>query len=323
MLVKLQQCVADLGWCCLSSTWIDTNARYEFICARGHVFERTAATLLYRSGGAPVCAQCEDAGLRDRWLDKLAERGGTLLNGPFTGLMRRYRIRCAAGHEWDVQGRKISEGRWCPDCARTESKHRGWHADSLMQLQAAAQAKDGRCLSTEYTVRGRKYKFECAHGHRWEAKASDIFRGTWCSRCAKLISAGQVDPNGLVRLEAAARRRGGVCLATAYHGAGKKYPFRCAAGHEWLAIASQVWLGHWCRQCANLKRRHTIEDMQDLAAMRGGLCLSTEYRGRRVKLMWQCHRGHTWETRPVNISAGKWCPQCAILGRVRVTNNSS
>ena len=61
--------------------------------------------------------------------------------------------------------------------------------------------------------------------------------------------------------------------------------------------------------------------MQALAATRGGLCLSTEYHGKGVKLTWQCHRGHVWETRPLNVRAGNWCPQCAILDRVRAKNN--
>ena len=121
--------------------------------------------------------------------------------------------------------------------------------------------------------------------------------------------------------QAAAREKGGVCLADAYVGSAEKYPFRCAVGHEWVAIASQIWLGRWCRQCTGLKLRQTIDDMRALAAARGGLCLSTEYQGRRTKLTWQCHRGHVWESRPINISAGTWCPQCAITNRTRRRDN--
>jgi hypothetical protein len=101
----------------------------------------------------------------------------------------------------------------------------------------------------------------------------------------------------------------------------ERYRFRCAAGHEWDAIASQIWLGHWCLQCARLKQRLTIGHVQALAAERGGLCLSTEYRGRDAKLTWQCHRGHVWDTRPANVRAGEWCPSCAILNRIEKRNS--
>ena len=113
------------------------------------------------------------------------------------------------------------------------------------------------------------------------------------------------------------RRLFGRCLCRF----SRKIPFRCAVGHEWVAIASQIWLGRWCRQCTGLKLRQTIDDMRALAAARGGLCLSTEYQGRRTKLTWQCHRGHVWESRPINISAGTWCPQCAITNRTRRRDN--
>ena len=131
MLERLRQCVAQYGWQCLASEWLGVNSRHPFACARGHVFERVALTLLYRNGGAPVCISCQQEDIRDRWLAKLAERGGTLLNGPFIGLFARYQIRCAAGHEWSVEGRKISEGRWCPSCAHGDATRRsccseGW-----------------------------------------------------------------------------------------------------------------------------------------------------------------------------------------------------
>lgn len=321
MLERLRQCVAKYGWQCLTSEWMGVNSRHQFACARGHVFERVALTLLYRNSGAPVCIFCQQEDIRDRWLGKLAERGGTLLSGPFVGLFARYQIRCAAGHEWSVEGRKISEGRWCPICAHGDATRRSCCSDGLARLHAKAQERDGKCLSSNYTIESRLYRFECAKGHRWEARANDIFRGTWCGRCAKLTTSGQVDPNGLARLQAAAREKGGVCLTDAYVGSAAKYPFRCAMGHEWVAIASQIWLGHWCRQCAGQKLRQTIDDMRALATARGGLCLSKEYQGRRTKLTWQCHRGHIWESRPINISAGTWCPQCAITNRTRRRDN--
>ncbi|WP_041490366.1 hypothetical protein [Burkholderia ambifaria] len=322
MLPRLQECLNAYGWRCLSTTWSDSNARYQIACARGHTFERIATTLLYRTS-APKCAECEAEDLRERWFATVSARGGELVEGVFTGLQPRYRLRCADGHEWEAQGRKIAEGSWCPACARAERAEENRHTDGLARLHAAAEAKGGRCLATDYTIGRRKYPFECAQGHRWEAEGHEVLRGRWCGRCAKRANAAQrgIDPAGLKRLQDAAREQGGQCLAAEYRGSTEKYPFRCAAGHEWQAKASQIWLGHWCRQCADLNLRSSIEEMQALAATRGGLCLSTEYHGKGVKLTWQCHRGHVWETRPLNVRAGNWCPQCAILDRVRAKNN--
>ena len=58
-----------------------------------------------------------------------------------------------------------------------------------------------------------------------------------------------------------------------------------------------------------------------LDAARGGLYLVSAYHGKRVKLTWPSHRGHVWETQPWNVRSSKWCPECAILDRVRAKND--
>ncbi|WP_250473638.1 hypothetical protein [Caballeronia sp. GAFFF1] len=45
-----------------------------------------------------------------RCMAPVARHGATLISGAFTGLLNRYRLRSANGHEWQAQGRKISEG---------------------------------------------------------------------------------------------------------------------------------------------------------------------------------------------------------------------
>ena len=57
--------------------------------------------------------------------------------------------------------------------------------------------------------------------------------------------------------------------------------------------------------------KKTIDDMRQIAAQRGGHCLSTEYAGARKPLLWKCKSGHEWQAIPVNItSRNSWCPYC-------------
>jgi len=56
--------------------------------------------------------------------------------------------------------------------------------------------------------------------------------------------------------------------------------------------------------------KYTIEDMQELAVLRGGRCLSKEYWNIRTKLTWKCERGHSWDAFPRIIIQGGWCLQC-------------
>lgn len=317
-LVKLIRRASELGWRCLARTWNGYHARYAFECPNGHLQERQAVAVTY---GIPVCRHCEADAIRDRWMATLARRGGELVEGTFTGLEKRYRLRCAKGHEWEAQGGKIAGGYWCPGCRNERMARRHLRADGLERLQVAAREKGGRCLTTEYTGGSGYYPFECALGHRWSAQGAEIVRGQWCPGCKKKVigaktGARQFYRDGLQRLQEAARQHGGTCLATTYTGAKSHYPFRCAHGHGWEARANQVWYGKWCRECYWDSLKHSIQEMQALARSHGGECVSSEYVDTRTKLQWRCERGHAWSTRPaVIIRGGGWCPLCANLER--------
>jgi hypothetical protein len=116
-----------------------------------------------------------------------------------------------------------------------------------------------------------------------------------------------------------AASRGGKCLSGAYITDKTKLLWQCAKGHQWEARPTNIKQGKWCPRCAKLKQAETfrlgIEVMQQLAASRGGKCLSATYVNSLTKLSWQCAEGHQWEARPTNIKQGAWCPTCARLKR--------
>lgn len=120
--------------------------------------------------------------------------------------------------------------------------------------------------------------------------------------------------NRLLECQAAAARHGGVCLSTYYKDNKTKLKWRCAKGHDWQAIPSNVLRGHWCLICGNEQqgrtKAHSIKVAQKAAAEKGGICLSTEYRNNHIKLRWRCAKGHEWETQASVIISGHWCPKC-------------
>jgi hypothetical protein len=172
---------------------------------------------------------------------------------------------------------------------------------------------------TGYRNLSGRLRFRCPEGHTCETKASQICRGNGCPHCANSEHGrSMVLHDGLAQLKRMAASRGGICLATTYTATTAKYPFRCAHGHEWLRKADLVLRGHWCRRCRDRSRMLTLEQMQELAQARGGRCLSSEYRGSRFKLMWECAHGHAWETTPGTIlDKDRWCPNCARLAQTK------
>jgi len=63
---------------------------------------------------------------------------------------------------------------------------------------------------------------------------------------------------------------------------------------------------------AHLKKNR-IEECQRIAKERGGQCLSTEYKGNKIKLKWQCKEGHEWESNYDTVvgTRRRWCPICS------------
>lgn len=98
--------------------------------------------------------------------------------------------------------------------------------------------------------------------------------------------------------KAIARERGGECLSDEYLNSKTKLPWRCAEGHEWEALPTNIKRGHWCLVCGNHRqgrqKAKSIETTQELARAEGGECLSSEYINNRTKLRWQCVKGHEW-----------------------------
>ncbi|CAG9266286.1 conserved hypothetical protein [Burkholderia diffusa] len=197
------------------------------------------------------------------------------------------------------------------------TKRKGPAPLTLEEMQVIAAIRSGRCLSTQYVNANVRLEWECAEGHRWFAIPNSVKRGTWCRICGVQKTRRTLDD-----VQHAARKLGGRCLSTEYVNGMTPLWFECEAGHRWQALPATVLAGHWCGQCRYARRRKTLEQMQDIAASRGGQCLSTEYRHQRVPLRWRCAAGHEWESTAAVVK-DHWCPHCQHersrtgLGRMR------
>jgi hypothetical protein len=56
----------------------------------------------------------------------------------------------------------------------------------------------------------------------------------------------------------------------------------------------------------------SILEMHKIAFAKGGKCLSHYYVNSRIKLLWQCEKGHQCFATPFSIKVrNSWCPHCA------------
>lgn len=186
---------------------------------------------------------------------------------------------------------------------------------AIYELRRLAERRGGRCLSVQYVSTVSPLQWRCALGHEWQASlASIIRRNTWCPVCA---GNRKLQLRDLCEL---ARERGGRCLSREYLNGRTPLMWQCNFGHRWKAAAEQVKgglhrKGTWCPKCYDQRRIFrplgTIEEMRNLALLRGGTCLSDKYSGSRTKHLWKCQQGHRWHAVPGRIKRGNWCPVCA------------
>lgn len=245
---------------------------------------------------------------------RIVPSGSTLLSKQWGGWHVHYRFRCAQGHEWTrTAASVVYQSRLaCPDCLNNER---------LARIKDAAKAHGGECV--EHTYLGdTPHRFICAHGHHWSALPSRVLAGRWCSRCLLDGKGRQREREGLERLHTLAREQGGQCLAQRYTHRKARYRFRCASGHEWLAIGADIFRGHWCTQCVNIasSKQQRFQDglarLQAAAEARGGQCLSEAYvNSQKTHYRFRCAQGHEWEAIGQSIFRGSWCSKCARQAR--------
>lgn len=108
-----------------------------------------------------------------------------------------------------------------------------------------------------------------------------------------------------------ARAWGGRCTSAAYNGHKVPLRFECDAGHSFSMPMHMLRVGHWCKTCACERATiHSLEEARELAARRGGQCLSKHYQNTREKLQWRCAAGHVWFANLEGVLKGDWCWTC-------------
>lgn len=313
---RLRQQADRSGFECMSTEWGGRNEPYLFRCAAGHELRLTPSAIEQKTQGN--CPSCQAARCLCQLHQRAEKNGVRCLSTEWTGTAGPYLFECAQGHQWQ-RGARLTPA--CPHCGQHGSALARRVSQGLQRLRQAAAARGGQCLSEAYTIGNARYRFRCAEGHEWEAQGHQVFSGTWCPTCARVQRRVEhrAPAEGLARLHAAARAKGGVCLSDSYVGVSASYRFRCSAGHEWDAVGGSVLLGKWCRRCHDTPgapARYRLQDglarLQAVAAERGGECLSTGYGGVEQPVRMRCAKGHVWDAPARKLLYGQWCRLCKI-----------
>lgn len=104
--------------------------------------------------------------------------------------------------------------------------------------------------------------------------------------------------------------------STVSAGSGRRLPWRCALGHDWIAqVASRV-NGRGCPVCSGHRFMSGFNDLRtrypDVAAEADGWDPSKIHSGSSEVKQWRCIQGHTWSAKVIRrTSSGRGCPVCS------------
>jgi hypothetical protein len=115
--------------------------------------------------------------------------------------------------------------------------------ERLKEYCEIAKSRGGECISTEYVNNHIKLKFRCYCGCEWESIGTNIKKGKWCPRC------GGNEKYDIEDMKELAKKNGGECLSTEYHGIGFPLKWKCSEGHIWETRPNKILRGRWCHYC--------------------------------------------------------------------------
>ena len=166
-----------------------------------------------------------------------AQFGGRCLSRSYKGDRASLTWQCARGHVWTSRPANIRNGSWCRQCTVDAKK------PTMVEIQALAIQRGGRCLSKRYVNNETHLTWVCAKGHTWRAKPANVQTGTWCPFCV-----GQHQT--IQDMRRLAESRGGKCLSKSYVRQNSKLLWQCKDGHQWKAVPNSIKNGNWCPKCS-------------------------------------------------------------------------
>ena len=109
----------------------------------------------------------------------------------------------------------------------------------------------------------------------------------------------------------------GICLSKEYVNSKSILFWECKEKHIFKMRYNDVYNGHWCQECAGVKRL-SLEIAQQEALKNNGICLSKEYKSVSVLMDWVCELGHHFKMRLSDVRGGHWCCYCGGSARKNI-----
>ena len=309
MLKEMQDIARQRGGACASTEYVRSDAKLHFTCADGHSWE-TRPNDIRRGTWCPSCSNKTESLVR-RYLE--CRYGTAMPSKRLPWLIdSEGKQRVLDGYSEELklafEYHGVQHFEHVTYFHTNKSLQQQQHRDAFVRDACAAAG----VILIEVPTLPDGFNQECLLEHMESLlSAMEDLPSSRAGGVAQFMAMPQ-RTSKLTEMHALAQAKGGRCLATKFMGTNAKLTWACVEGHQWSAPPKTIKKGHWCPYCSKCRRVSPLESLHQLAADRGGICLTKEYVNGRSKVDFLCKEKHTFSSRGDSVLGHKsWCPVCA------------
>ncbi len=299
---------SNRGGCCVSKRYINSRTKLSWMCSNGHTWEATPANI--KTGY--WCPYCNDL------------IGETLCRVILEKIFKKNFIKTKPTWLVNSRSNRMELDGFCEELGLAFEHHgrqhyiKSYYAKTDRELELRKKEdklKEKICKKNNVILLiipevGHLIEIDSLYDYIVNAlKAFDVKIPKHDNfKYSKL----DVYKNAqIMEAQGVAVERGGKFISTIYMGSSRKHEWECGEGHRWEATPSKIKMGRWCPKCAG-KAPIKIEEIKEVARLKGGECLSNSIVNIKSKLIWRCGKGHEWKASasPI-IYKDTWCPVCS------------
>lgn len=242
------------GGRCISNSYVNQKTKLQWECSKNHKWWANSGSVKNGKTWCPICSG--NVKLTIEKMNKIAKsRRGLCLSKKYVNEKTKLIWQCSKGHIWKAVPSNVTRGSWCKICAVKEVTDK--QRFSIEKMQELAKAKNGKCLSENYTNCLEKLLWQCEKGHRWWTRSIEVSRGKWCPKCGYERSSisRRSTLSDVVKIVSA---KGGKCLTADYINNRSKLNLVCRFQHNWVSTPKEIRRGRWCPYCTDETRSEKI-----------------------------------------------------------------
>ena len=312
------------------------NKKVWWLCERGHSYEQSPNNRTHQNVGCPFCSNKKVLpGYNDlaTTCPEIAKEWDYQKNGSLTpqnitkGSETKIWWLCEKGHSYVARTANRTNGFGCPFCAGQKILI-GYNdlATTHPEIAKEWDYHKNRTLTPQEVSKGNKTKvwWKCKKGHEYKATITSRIKGCGCPICSghKIL----IGYNDLattypeLTTEWDYHKNKTLTPQKVTKGCNKKVWWLCERGHSYKTTIATRTEGGGCPICSG---KQIQIGFNDLATTHPEIAKEWDYtknksltpqnvtRGSETKVWWICEKGHSYETKVINRTAGNGCPYCS------------